>query len=160
MQCTGSNLFVTAISTRIWTPRVRHFCCWLASLTPSYFSTLVERPIIHKPNRIYCSYANRPYMVPTAKHISMNAAGAEGGAILGLTALPSLAGLTATVRTGLTWCLKRITQTMHAACVKGGAIQWPTRVINQSKPYNHFANSTYKVPEVQHNCYAGSKAAG
>jgi hypothetical protein len=57
----------------------------LASLTPSYFSTLVERPIIHKPNRIYCSCANRPYMVPEAKHISMNAAGAEDEAIQGLT---------------------------------------------------------------------------
>jgi len=39
---------------------------------------------------------------------------------------------------------------MHAACAKGGAIQGLTRVINHRKPYNHFANKTYKVPEVQH----------
>ena len=46
---------------------------------------------------------------------------------------------------------------MHAACAKGGAIQGLTRAINQSKSYNHFANRTYKVPEVQHTLLCGQQ---
>ena len=109
----------------IWTPRVRHFCCCRSACfsDSELFSTLVEQPIIHKPNRIYCSCANRPYMVPEAKHISMNAAGAEGGAIQGLTTVtkPSRSYSHCAHRT---YMVPEAQHTiMHAACAKDGAIQ-------------------------------------
>ena len=119
MSCTQSDSASSVIScAQSVHCRSSPYCCCRSAcfLDPNYISTVVELPIIHKPNRIYCSCANRPYMVPTAKCITMNAAGAEGGAIQGLTTLPSLACLIATVRTGLTRCLKRNTQScmLHA----------------------------------------------